>query len=285
MSPEMLRKQGHGRAVDHYSLGALLFEMLTGLPPFYTRNKAKMYQRIQQEAITVPNFVSDKARSLLYGLLEKDPLKRLGARRGLAEVKEHPWCAKIKWEKLLQKKILPPFRPNLKVSNFDSEYTSIHIKERQELGQIDPAFDGFNYDSEYAGMESTALVSQAPSFISKEVLSNEASTIDIVERRGLFISQDTSPRVRTKSSILMAPSQLASYVPKRDRELCDLDEMLSGGTPAKFREEVKSSQVTPRNLASPRSLFSNVRKASPMPPRGNHFKEVRVEQPRELPEA
>lgn len=285
MSPEMLRKHGHGRAVDYYSLGALLFEMLTGLPPFYSRSKAKMYQRIQEDPVSIPNFVSERARSLLLGLLQKDPSKRLGVHDGLLEVKGHPWCAKIKWDKLLQRKILPPFRPNLKLSNFDSQYTSIQIKERQELGQFDPAFDGFNYDMQAAGNETTTLASQSPSFLSKEILSNEASTIDIIERRGLFISQDASlSQIKSskQSFSLMNPSQLAAYVPKRDREPCDLDHPLA--PPSRYIEEIKSSQTTPSQLASPRSLFTSARRSSPMPPRGNHFKEVRVVQPRELPD-
>ena len=49
MSPEMLAKKGHSRSVDFYSLGALLYEMLTGLPPFYDRNKEVMYRRIKSE--------------------------------------------------------------------------------------------------------------------------------------------------------------------------------------------------------------------------------------------
>lgn len=43
MSPEMLKGDGHGREVDFYSLGALLYEMLTGLPPYYDRNRDNMY--------------------------------------------------------------------------------------------------------------------------------------------------------------------------------------------------------------------------------------------------
>lgn len=46
MSPEMLIGCGHGFAVDYYSLGAILFEMLTGLPPFYSTDRDKMYHDI-----------------------------------------------------------------------------------------------------------------------------------------------------------------------------------------------------------------------------------------------
>jgi serine/threonine protein kinase len=131
MSPEMLRRSGHGIAVDFYSLGALLFEMLTGLPPYYNANRNLMYNKIHYEDLVIPNYISRTARSLISGLLEKDPSKRLGCLRGLEEIKEHPWCAKIDWSKLLAKKIIPPFRPNLKISNFDPLYTSMKLEEDQ----------------------------------------------------------------------------------------------------------------------------------------------------------
>jgi len=127
MSPEMLRAEGHGRAVDYYSLGALLYEMLTGLPPFYDRNRDKMYDAILNEPLQLPNYVSKAGRSLMAELLEKDPRRRLGSMDGFEEIKRHPWLAKVSWEKVLSKKKPPPFIPNLRLSNFDPEYTSSPI--------------------------------------------------------------------------------------------------------------------------------------------------------------
>lgn len=133
MSPEMLKRSGHTRCADFYSLGALLFEMLTGLPPYYNSNRNLMYNKIQYEDLMIPNYISRTARSLISALLEKDASKRLGSTRGTEEVKQHPWCTKIDWNKLYQKKIIPPFRPNLKTSNFDPLYTSMKLEEDQFL--------------------------------------------------------------------------------------------------------------------------------------------------------
>ena len=73
--------------VDFYSLGALLYEMLTGLPPFYSNNRDEMYYNIVNKEISFPNYLSNEAVKLLKGLLCKDPAKRLGSHKGVEELK------------------------------------------------------------------------------------------------------------------------------------------------------------------------------------------------------
>ena len=65
IAPEVLLRQGHGRAVDWWSLGALLFEMLTGLPPFYSRNRQAMFEKIMQADLQFPECVTPVAQDLL----------------------------------------------------------------------------------------------------------------------------------------------------------------------------------------------------------------------------
>jgi serum/glucocorticoid-regulated kinase 2 len=74
MSPEML-KQGrvHGRCVDYYALGALLYEMLTGLPPHFSENRDEMYRKIMHKGIEYPRYLSPMAKSFLKALLIKNP--------------------------------------------------------------------------------------------------------------------------------------------------------------------------------------------------------------------
>ena len=69
MSPDMLVMESHSRMVDFYSLGALLYEMLTGLPPFYSNNRDEMYHNIVHQDLTFPNYLSSEAVKLLKGLL------------------------------------------------------------------------------------------------------------------------------------------------------------------------------------------------------------------------
>ena len=90
MAPEMLKQLGHGRALDFYQLGALLYEMLTGLPPFYSDNRIKMYQDIVSEEKEAPrNGMSREAEALVRRLLERDPKKRIVK---VEEIKRQPFC-------------------------------------------------------------------------------------------------------------------------------------------------------------------------------------------------
>lgn len=126
MSPEMIQKSGHTWSIDCFSLGSFLYEMLTGLPPFFDENQEKMFWKIQNEPLVLPKFLSLEAKDLLLGLLDKDPEQRIGS-EFISDIKDHPWCAKIHWKKMIKKKVEPPISPLFNASNFDHEFTNIPI--------------------------------------------------------------------------------------------------------------------------------------------------------------
>lgn len=153
LAPEVLKGQGHGTAVDWWSLGTLLFEMLTGLPPFYAQNVNVMYTKILSGELKFPAYISDNAKSLLEGLLTRDPEKRLGANGG-TEVKHHPWFGDIDWDKLVRKEIDPPFKPKVKSMDDTSQIDPTFTRERAIDSVPDPSvlsesvqgnFEGFTY--------------------------------------------------------------------------------------------------------------------------------------------
>ena len=111
LAPELLTGAGYTKSVDWWTLGVLLYEMLTGLPPFYSEDVNEMYRKILQDPLRFPEEVGSDARSLLTKLLNRDPAQRLGV-NGAQEIKDHPFFAKhIDWKRLLAKKIQPPFKP------------------------------------------------------------------------------------------------------------------------------------------------------------------------------
>ncbi|KAI9094097.1 kinase-like domain-containing protein [Phlyctochytrium arcticum] len=127
LAPELLIGQGYTKVVDWWTIGILLYEMLTGLPPFYDENTNEMYKKILSEELKFPEDMTPVAKDLLKQLLNRDPVKRLGA-NGPDEIKRHPFFADINWTRLMSRKYPPPFRPNVTsavdTSNFDEEFTS-----------------------------------------------------------------------------------------------------------------------------------------------------------------
>lgn len=153
---------GYTKTVDWWTLGVLLYEMLTGLPPFYDENTNDMYRKILQEPLTFPSsdIVPPAARDLLTRLLDRDPQRRLGA-NGAAEIKSHHFFANIDWRKLLQRKYEPSFRPNVVCINV-SFYQALSLTVPLQMG----ASDTTNFDKEFT--------SEAPqdSYVDGPVLSS-----------------------------------------------------------------------------------------------------------------
>lgn len=114
LAPELLMGNGYNKTVDWWTLGVLLYEMLTGLPPFYDENTNEMYRKILSEPLHFPghDVVPPAAKDLLTKLLNRDPQQRLGA-NGSAEIKAHPFFHAIDWRKLLQRKYEPAFKPSV----------------------------------------------------------------------------------------------------------------------------------------------------------------------------
>ena len=103
LAPEVLEGNGYGKPVDWWSFGTLMYEMLTGLPPFYSQDVQVMYQKIMTAKLVIPETISSDAASLLRGLLERDPAKRL---QDPEVIKAHPYFKSVDWKAMTRKVIL-----------------------------------------------------------------------------------------------------------------------------------------------------------------------------------
>uniref|UniRef100_A0A672NSI3 non-specific serine/threonine protein kinase n=1 Tax=Sinocyclocheilus grahami TaxID=75366 RepID=A0A672NSI3_SINGR len=135
MAPEIIRgKAGHGKVVDWWSLGILMFELLTGASPFTLEgernSQSEVSKRILRCEPPFPSIIGRLAQDLLRRLLVKDPHKRLGSGpRGAEEIKSHAFFKGLNWSDLAEKKVQSPFRPELRneldVGNFAEEFTGM----------------------------------------------------------------------------------------------------------------------------------------------------------------
>lgn len=157
LAPEIVENKGHGKAVDWWSLGAIVYEMLTGLPPFYSRDKEKLFNNIKSGNLKFPNYLSEKAEKFLKDLFVHDPDQRLGSGiNGITNIKKHPFFEDLDWSLLINKKIKPPFIPRINSNEdtkyIDHEFTSCTPTDSpcfEDKLSSDNYYQGFSYNNEH----------------------------------------------------------------------------------------------------------------------------------------
>lgn len=111
LAPEIIRGEGHGSAVDWWTFGIFLYELLHGTTPFKgSGNRATLFNVVGQP-LRFPETpqVSFVARDLIRGLLVKEPQKRIAYKRGATEIKQHPFFEGVNWA--LVRSAMPPHVP------------------------------------------------------------------------------------------------------------------------------------------------------------------------------
>ena len=110
MAPEVLAQQGHGFCVDYWGLGMLVYEMMTGLPPWYTTDRTKLFRRLRGAPLDIPSYFSQSSANCVSALLERNPRRRLGV-TGVRAAMEHEFFRTISWRALYGRRVEAPIRP------------------------------------------------------------------------------------------------------------------------------------------------------------------------------
>lgn len=99
LAPEIIKGEGHGSAVDWWTFGIFLYELLHGKTPFKgSGNRATLFNVVGQPLkFPESSGVSFAARDLIRGLLVKEPQHRLAYKRGAGEIKQHPFFEGVNW--------------------------------------------------------------------------------------------------------------------------------------------------------------------------------------------
>ncbi|CBI19674.3 unnamed protein product, partial [Vitis vinifera] len=145
LAPEILLGTEHGYAADWWSVGIILFELITGVPPFTAEHPEIIFDNILNRKIpwpSVPGDMSYEAQDLINRFLIHDPDLRLGA-NGLSEVKTHPFFKGVNWDTLaLQKAVFVPQPDSADdTSYFVSRYSQIPSGLPDEQDCSDSATD------------------------------------------------------------------------------------------------------------------------------------------------
>jgi serine/threonine protein kinase len=115
LSPEILLNKGHGKPVDWWTLGILIYEMIAGIDPFTDDDPMAIYQKILKGKVKFPRDFDKNAKSIVKHLLVADISKRYGCmKNGADDVKTHRWFEGLEWAKLLLFQIKAPYTPIIK---------------------------------------------------------------------------------------------------------------------------------------------------------------------------
>lgn len=122
LAPEIVSGEGHGNAVDWWTLGIFIYELFYGVTPFRGKDNEFTLANIVARGLEFPKepMVAASAKDLISQLLDKDPTKRMGSILGASAIKHHPFFEGVNWALLRCTKppyIPRPFNPKAFVSS------------------------------------------------------------------------------------------------------------------------------------------------------------------------
>lgn len=154
IAPELLYNRPYGAAVDWWSFGIILYEMVNGSTPYFNKNRKLMYQSIAKKDPSYPAFFSPELSEVIAGLLIKDEHQRLGTGAGGAsDIMTSKFFRTIDFNLLYQRQITPPFKPEAE-SITDTNYVPSSLLNAEAKDSIAVApkkstnvdFGGFTYN-------------------------------------------------------------------------------------------------------------------------------------------
>lgn len=135
IAPEVIAFQPYNKAVDWWSFGILIYEMLAGRTPFYDSSPIKAYEKITRCHVHYPASFHPDAVSLLQGLIRKDVTYRLGnLKNGVNDIKDHPWFKEVVWDNLLRGNIETPYEPDIPSGVGDSSQFDVYPEAHYDYG-------------------------------------------------------------------------------------------------------------------------------------------------------
>ena len=143
LAPEIILNKGHGKAVDWWTLGILLYEMLVGIDPFSDDDPMKTYQKILKGKINFPKTIDKDAKSLIKHLLTQDTSKRFGClKNGVKDILNHRFFEGFDWKNFVYLTMPAPFKPDVK-SDDDTSNFEKYPESDTESPSIDKKNDPF----------------------------------------------------------------------------------------------------------------------------------------------
>ncbi|KAE8675890.1 Protein kinase PINOID 2 [Hibiscus syriacus] len=150
LAPEVISGQGHGSAVDWWTLGVFLYEMLYGRTPFEGEYNGKTLINILKQPLTFPRITAKsgkefeemvKVQDLISKLLVKNPKRRIGSLKGSAEIKRHAFFKGVNWA--LIRSVKPPEVPG---DVYKRKISRVHIPKLSKEERDAPYYIPHHFD-------------------------------------------------------------------------------------------------------------------------------------------
>ncbi|XP_031779646.1 carbon catabolite-derepressing protein kinase isoform X3 [Nasonia vitripennis] len=145
MAPEIIFNKPYDRAVDYWSLGILLHEILLARPPFQDTELLSLYSKIIKgiDSAGIYGYLKKHAENLIKALLRSNPAERLGnLRGGIADIRSHKWFGTYDWNALSNLTLPSPIVPKIR-NHLDTKYFDRFPPEK---GVAEPEFSGWDED-------------------------------------------------------------------------------------------------------------------------------------------
>ena len=143
LAPEIILNKGHGKAVDWWTLGILLYEMLVGIDPFSDDDPMKTYQKILKGKINFPKTINKDAKSLIKHLLTQDTSKRFGClKNGVKDILNHRLFEGFDWKNFVYLTMPAPYIPDIKSEDDTSNFEK-YPESDTEIPSVDKKNDPF----------------------------------------------------------------------------------------------------------------------------------------------
>ncbi|CAO1621084.1 unnamed protein product [Sympodiomycopsis kandeliae] len=163
LAPEVIQGSSYSYEVDWWSFGTMLYEMLTGITPFWADTHADMYVRVLHDELVFPDdrVLDNDTKSILRGLLQRSPQLRMKEPR----IKRHPYFSMIEWAHVFHKRYIPPYIPPIDpknamdTQNFDETFLDMQPVVNGDDDEVEGLPEGEKVEDQPAEKAATEIKS------------------------------------------------------------------------------------------------------------------------------
>merc|ERR1712232_948847 len=149
-APELIASTGHTNAIDWWTLGILIFELMSGHPPFESAYPMQIYSKVMKGIgkVPFPPKCQGPTADMVKALLKKEPSERLPMRPGgVQNMEDHKWFSGFDWDAMFNCTIDVPYKPVVKSKK---DIANFSARKEDMPRQIEYKDDGSGWDKDFA---------------------------------------------------------------------------------------------------------------------------------------